>query len=67
MKKIVALMLAVLMAIGCVAAAMADEVLEFVTEGSEGTNSFVEGWAGEYTLEIYFNRELLVKKTFNVY
>ncbi len=54
MKKIVALMLAVLMAIGCVAAAMADEVLEFVTEGSEGTNSFVEGWAGEYTLVGYY-------------
>lgn len=54
MKKIFALMLATLMLVGCVAAAMADEVLEFVTEGSEGTNSFVEGWAGEYTLVGYY-------------
>lgn len=54
MKKIFALMLAALMVVGCMAAAMADEVLEFVTEGSEGTNSFVEGWAGEYTLVGYY-------------
>ena len=50
MKKIFALMLATLMLVGCVATAMADEVLEFVTEGSENTNTFVEGWAGEFTL-----------------
>lgn len=54
MKKVFSLMLATLMLVGCVAAAMADEVLEFVTEGSEGTNSFVEGWAGEYTLVGYY-------------
>ena len=54
MKKIFALMLATLMLVGCVATAMADEVLEFVTEGSENTNTFVEGWAGEYTLVGYY-------------
>lgn len=54
MKKILALMLAAMMLVGCASAAMADEVLEFVTEGSEETNSFVEGWAGEYTLVGYY-------------
>ena len=54
MKKIFALALAALMLVGCMSAAMADEVLEFVTEGSENTNTFVEGWAGEYTLVGYY-------------
>ena len=53
MKKILSLMLAALMLFGCIAAATADEVLEFVTEGSDETNTFVEGWAGEYTLVAY--------------
>lgn len=54
MKKIIALFLAALMLTACFATAMADEVLEFVVEGSEETNSFVEGWAGEYTLVGYY-------------
>ena len=54
MKKILSLMLAALMLFGCIAAATADEVLEFVTEGSDETNPFVEGWAGEYTLVAYY-------------
>ena len=54
MKKLVSLLLAALMLFGCIAAATADEVLEFVTEGSEETNTFVEGWAGEYTLVAYY-------------
>lgn len=54
MKKILSLMLAALMLFGCIAAATADEVLEFVTEGSDETNTFVEGWAGEYTLVAYY-------------
>ena len=54
MKKIFALLLAGVMLVGCAAAAVADDVLEFVTEGSENTNSFVEGWAGEYKLVGYY-------------
>lgn len=54
MKKIFALLLAGVMLVGCAAAAVADDVLEFVTEGSENTNSFVEDWAGEYKLVGYY-------------
>lgn len=54
MKKVFALVLAAVMLAGCLSVAMADEVLEFVTEGSETTNSFVESWAGEYTLVGYY-------------
>lgn len=54
MKKVFALLLAAMMLVSCLSVAMADEVLEFVTEGSEGTNSFTEGWAGKYTLVGYY-------------
>lgn len=52
MKKIFAVILAVLMLVSCTA--FADDVLEFVNEGSKGTNSFVEDWAGEYVLTAYY-------------
>lgn len=54
MKKLFAFALAGAMLVGCAAAAVADGVLEFVTEGSEKTNSFVETWAGEYKLVGYY-------------
>ena len=54
MKKVLSLILVAIMLASCCAVAMADDVLEFVTDGSEGTNSFVEGWAGEYKLVGYY-------------
>lgn len=54
MKKIFALLLAAVMVLGCASAALADEVLVFVTEGTETTNSFTEAWAGEYKLVAYY-------------
>lgn len=54
MKKFFALALAAVMLLGCMSVAMADEVLVLVTEGSKTTNSFCEGWAGEYVLCGYY-------------
>ena len=49
MKKIVALVLALAMMASCVA--LADEVIVLANEGTATTNSFVEAWAGTWTLE----------------
>lgn len=54
MKKMFALLLAAVLVLGCMSAALADEVLVLLTEGTETTNSFVEDWAGEYVLCGYY-------------
>lgn len=54
MKKIFALLLAAIMMVSCFSAALADEVLELVTDGSDETNSFTESWVGEYKLVGYY-------------